>query len=128
MAISTRQELIDYCLRRLGFPVIEINVDEGQISDRVYDDLQLWQEYHFDGTERVYIKRQLTGSELNIQTSVANNFTVGEKVTGATSGASAQIDSVSSNFQFIVDDIKGGDLLPKLLQGTQVNIIISKHH
>lgn len=109
MAISTRQELIDYCLRRLGFPVIEINVDEGQISDRVDDALQLWQEYHFDGTERVYIKRQLTGSELNIQTSVANNFTVGEKVTGATSGASAQIDSVSSNFQFIVDDIKGGD-------------------
>lgn len=109
MAISTRQELIDYCLRRLGFPVIEINVDEGQISDRVDDALQLWQEYHFDGTERVYIKRQLTGSELNIQTSIANNFTVGEKVTGATSGASAQIDSVASNFQFIVDDIKGGD-------------------
>jgi len=109
MAISTRQELIDYCLRRLGFPVIEINVDDGQISDRIDDALQLWQEYHFDGTERVYIKHQLTGSQLNIQTSIANNFTVGEKVTGTSSGASAQIDSVSSNFQFVVDDIKGGD-------------------
>lgn len=109
MAISTRQQLIDYCLRRLGFPVIEINVDDGQISDRIDDALQLWQEYHFDGTERVYIKRQLTGSELNIQSSIANNFTVGEKLTGATSGATCQIDSVASNFQFIVDDIKGGD-------------------
>lgn len=107
MALSTRQELIDYCLRRLGFPVIEINVDEGQVSDRIDDALQLWQEYHFDGTERVYIKRQLTGSELNIQSSIANNFTVGEKLTGTTSGASCQIDSVASNFQFIVDDIKG---------------------
>jgi hypothetical protein len=111
MALSTRQELIDYCLRRLGFPVIEINVDDGQISDRIDDALQLWQEYHFDGTERVYIKRQLTGTELNIQNSVANNFTVGEKVTGSTSGASAKITSIASNFQFIVDDIKKGDFV-----------------
>lgn len=37
MALSTRQELIDYCLRRLGFPVIEINVDEDQVNDRIDD-------------------------------------------------------------------------------------------
>jgi len=119
MAISTRQGLIDYCLRRLGFPVIEINVDDGQISDRIDDALQLWQEYHFDGTERVYIKRQLTGSELNIQSSIANNFTVGETVTGATSGASAKIVSVASNFQFIVDNIKKDFTAGETITGDQ---------
>jgi hypothetical protein len=45
---STRQGLIDFCLRRLGEPVIEINVDEDQIEDKVDDALQLYQEYHDD--------------------------------------------------------------------------------
>ena len=55
MALSTRQGLIDYCLRRLGHPVIEINVDEDQISDRIDDAFQHWNEYHFDGVERSFI-------------------------------------------------------------------------
>jgi len=49
MTVASRQELIDYCLRRLGFPVIEINVDEDQIEDRIDDALQYFQEFHFDG-------------------------------------------------------------------------------
>ena len=53
-APSTRQTLIDFCLRRLGFPVIEINVDEDQIEDRLDDTLQLYQEYHLDATFRTY--------------------------------------------------------------------------
>ena len=56
MALSTRTELIDYCLRRLGEPVIEVNVDDDQTSDRIDDALQHWNEYHFDGTERTYVK------------------------------------------------------------------------
>ena len=60
MALSTRQELIDYCLRRLGFPVIEINIDEDQINDRIDDALQFWQEYHFDGVERALFKHKIT--------------------------------------------------------------------
>lgn len=94
MAISTRQGLIDYSLRRLGFPVIEINVDEDQISDRVDDALQMWQEYHFDGVERAYLKKKLSGSTLNLTTSVS--FTIGEKVTGETSGAKATVHKSST--------------------------------
>jgi len=94
MAITTRQGLIDYSLRRLGFPVIEINVDEDQISDRVDDALQMWQEYHFDGVERAYLKKKLSGSTLNLTTSVS--FTVGEKVTGGTSGAKATVHKDST--------------------------------
>ena len=56
---SSRAELKDYALRRLGHPVIEINVDDGQLSDRMDDALQFFQEYHFDGVERAYSLNQL---------------------------------------------------------------------
>ena len=46
MPITTRQQLKDYCLRRLGFPVIEINVDDDQVEDRVQDAVDFWNEYH----------------------------------------------------------------------------------
>jgi len=91
MALSTRQELIDYCLRRLGYPVIEINVDEDQVNDRIDDAIQLWQEYHFDGTERTYVQHRITGSTLNMQTASGGNFLNNDIVTGATSGATAQV-------------------------------------
>jgi hypothetical protein len=45
---SSRQELIDYCLRSLGAPVIEINVDDDQIQDRIDEAIQFYQEYHSD--------------------------------------------------------------------------------
>ena len=52
MAIDTRDKLIDYCKRRLGDPVIEINVDEDQVEDRIDEALQLYREYHSDGSYR----------------------------------------------------------------------------
>jgi hypothetical protein len=62
---STRQELIDYCLRRLGAPVLEINVDDDQIDDLVDDALQYFHERHFDGVERMYLKYQITQSDID---------------------------------------------------------------
>jgi hypothetical protein len=62
--ISGRQKLVDYCLRRLGAPVIEINVDGSQIEDRLDDALQLFSEFHFDGVERVFLKYQLTNEDI----------------------------------------------------------------
>ena len=50
---STRTQLKDYCLRKLGFPVIDINVDDDQLEDRIDDALQYFSNYHYDGTERV---------------------------------------------------------------------------
>lgn len=61
MAIPTsRQELKDYCLRRLGYPVVDINVDDEQVDDRIDDALKYYQDYHYDGTERIYLKHQIT--------------------------------------------------------------------
>ena len=62
---ATRQQFKDYCLRRLGHPVIEINVDDDQVEDRIDDSLQFFHDYHFDGTEKIYMKHQITQADLD---------------------------------------------------------------
>ena len=62
---ATRAEFKTYCLRKLGFPVIEINVDDDQVEDRIDDALSYFQDYHFDGTEKMYMKHQLTVADIN---------------------------------------------------------------
>ena len=57
---NSRQSLIDYCLRKLGAPVLEINVADEQIDDAVDDALQLFHERHFDGVVRTFLKYQIT--------------------------------------------------------------------
>jgi len=62
---TTRLQFIDYCKRRLGFPVIDINVDDDQVSDRVDDALQFFEDYHFDGVEKMYMKHQITQADID---------------------------------------------------------------
>jgi hypothetical protein len=62
---STRQGLIDYCLRQLGAPVLEINVDEDQIDDLVDDAIQYFNERHYDGVEKMYLKYKITEDDVN---------------------------------------------------------------
>lgn len=64
-AITTRSDFKDYCLRRLGAPVIEINIDDGQIEDRIDDALQYWQDYHFDGLQKVYYITLVTQNDID---------------------------------------------------------------
>lgn len=61
---SSRQGLIDYALRKLGSPVIEINVDDDQLEDRVDEALQFYQEYHSDAILKVYYKHQITAADI----------------------------------------------------------------
>jgi len=62
---TTREEFKTYCLRRLGWPVVEVNVDDLQMEDRVDDALRFWKEYHFDGTEMVYYSHKVTQPDLD---------------------------------------------------------------
>lgn len=62
---TTRALFKDYCLRRLGYPVIEINVDDDQVDDRIDDALQFFNDYHFDGCEKIYMKHQITADDIN---------------------------------------------------------------
>ena len=62
---STRQGLIDYCLRQLGAPVLEINVDDDQAEDRIDEALQYFAQYHYDGVERTYLKYKVTQADVD---------------------------------------------------------------
>ena len=70
--INTRAKFKDYCLRRLGWPVIDINVDDDQVQDRIDDALQYWQDYHFDGLQKVYWIKVLTQDDINNQSLTGN--------------------------------------------------------
>ena len=63
--ITSRTAFKDYCLRRLGFPVIEINVDDDQVEDRIDDALQYWQDYHFDGLQKIYYVKRVDQTDVN---------------------------------------------------------------
>jgi hypothetical protein len=105
--ITTRDGLKEYCLRRLGFPVIEINVDDDQVEDRVQDAIEHWQEYHFDGVERIWLKAQVLASTLEIQTAAAPQFVPGAIITGATSGATAEFYNATSDTTLVLKKVVG---------------------
>ncbi len=63
--ILTREDLKQYCLRRLGEPVIQINVDDDQLEDRIDDALQLYQDYHYDAMELFYWKHVITQTDID---------------------------------------------------------------
>ena len=60
---ENREELKDFCLRQLGSPVIQINVDDEQVNDAVELAFEYWNEFHFDGTERTYVKHQISAQD-----------------------------------------------------------------
>ena len=86
---TTRTTFKDYCKRKLGWPVVDLNLDDDQVEDCVDDALQFFQEYHFDATENIYLKHQITGSTVTLAGAPTGTFTDGEKITGGTSGVQA---------------------------------------
>jgi|TARA_R110000796_G_scaffold108603_2_gene219673 hypothetical protein len=67
MYSTSKEELIDYCLRALGHPVVEVNIDEEQLDDRIDEALQWFRENHPDGSKRYYLKHQLTQTDIDNQ-------------------------------------------------------------
>ena len=83
MAIpSTRATLKQYCLRNLGKPVIDINVDDDQVEDRIDEALQYFAQYHSDGIERMYLKYKVTADDVTRLTK-NKSYNVDEKGTVA---------------------------------------------
>ena len=94
---STREGFKDYCLRQLGAPVLEINVDDDQIDDLVDDALQFWQERHFDGTESQYLKYKITQDDIDRGKARVGNQGAG--ITTTTDSATITGSSVGFNFE-----------------------------
>lgn len=89
---STRQGLIDYCFRRLGAPVLEINVDDDQVDDLVDDAIQYFNERHFDGVERMYLKYEIQQADID------RGKATGTNGVGIVTTTASSIDSGSGSF------------------------------
>lgn len=106
MALPTnRQEFIQHCLRRLGEPVIRINVAPQQIEDRVDEAIAFWKDYHFDGTEKLFYKYQLTAAD------ITNEYiTMPEEISGIVrvlsfASAFASSGMFSAQYQFMLNNV-----------------------
>ncbi len=93
---TTRATFKDYCKRKLGWPVVELNIDDDQVEDCIDDSLQFYQEYHYDATENTFLKHQISGSTLKLAGAPTGTFTDGEKITGGTSGVQATVHAYHS--------------------------------
>ena len=103
---TTREQFKEWCLRKLGKPVIEINVDQDQVDDRVDEALSYYWDYHFDGTEKTYLKHQVTSDD-----KTNKYITVPENIIGVISifDLSTNIATSSGMFnvqyQFVLNNI-----------------------
>jgi len=80
MAIpNSRNTLKEYCLRNLGKPVIDINVDDDQVEDRIDEALQYFSQYHYNGVERMYLKYKVTQDDIDRMTTNKADVNVKEK-------------------------------------------------
>lgn len=100
---TNKTTLKDYCLRSLGFPVIDINVDDDQLDDRIDDALQMFRDYHYDGTETMYLVHKVTNADiLNKYITLCDNI-IGVARVFPFSGTS--ISSTSGSAEFNIFDI-----------------------
>lgn len=100
---TTRQELKDYALRQLGYPVLEINVADEQVDDALDDALQLFQERHFDGVERLYLKYKVTADDIARGRARGNQESLGIVTSTTSSGDFEE----NSNYLVVPDAVLG---------------------
>lgn len=125
---TSRSQLKDYCLRKLGFPVIDINVDDDQLEDRIDDALQKFRDYHYDGTEEIYLAHAVTAGD------VSNNYiTVADSIIGVSRVLPISSGSISSDSQqgFNIFDINYQIRLNdfyNLLSSSYTYYVIAREH
>ena len=103
---TSRATLIEYCKRRLGDPVIEINVDEDQLEDRVDEALQYYREFHSDATVRTYLKHQITAQDVtNEYITLANNIIFVSKMFPLQSSFQSSRNFFDIKYQMMLNDI-----------------------
>ena len=106
MAVTTRQGLIEYCLRSLGEPVVEINIDESQIDDRVDEAIEYFRQYHFDGIEKVYLKHKITQEDITNKYIIVPDLIYGvTRVFPVASGTSTSKSIFDLQYQLRLNDL-----------------------
>lgn len=129
--ITNRQEFTDYCLRRLGFPVIEINIDDDQIQDRIDDALLYWQDYHFDGLQKLYYVHKVTQEDIDNRyldvssiTDMSNNST---EIVGVTRIFPIQDSSASINMFDLRYQLRLNELYD-FTSASYINFTLTQQH
>ena len=103
---TSRTTLIDYCKRRLGEPVIEVNVDEDQVEDRVDEALQYYQEYHSDATFRTYVAKLVGDSDVsNEYVTVDSDVLFVTKLFQISSSFNSSFNFFDIKYQMMLNDI-----------------------
>lgn len=105
MSVDSRQGLIDYCLRSLGHPVVEINVDDDQVEDRIDEAFEFYREYHYDAVEKVYFKHQLTANNMSNHYVELNDAIVGVERVLPFSNKSTGINIFDIRYQILINDL-----------------------
>ena len=116
---NSRATLKDYCLRKLGYPVLEINVDDDQIDDLTDDAIQYFQERHFDGIERVFLKHKLTAADITTAKTTATTTSATTGISnGITSSGNADSFLETNNYLKLPDHVIGVEKVFKMDQNT----------
>ena len=113
---SSRAELKEYCLKQLGKPVLEINVDDDQIDNLIDDAIQYFHERHYDGIERVYLKHKITPTEKETIKQTGISTTQSATVVGAGLTSINYVEGV--NYLPLPDSIIGVNSVLKLNSST----------
>ena len=108
---TTRKEFKEWCLRKLGKPVIEINVDQDQADDRIDEALSYYWDYHFDGAEKTFLKHQITATDkangyIDVPENIigaVNIFSLGSNITASTGMFNVQYQFVLNNIHDFVN-------------------------
>lgn len=128
MAIPvTREEFKKYCLRKLGAPVIKINVDDDQLEDRIDEALKYYMDYHFDGSEKYYLKHQVTQTDKdNGYITVPDNIIGVIKVFNIGDPSMRASDMFSIRYQIALNDLyslTSVSMVPYYLTMTNLGVI-----
>ncbi len=108
---ASRSEFKDYILRKIGAPVIEINVSDEQVEDRIDEAISFWRDYHYDGSQMVYLKHELTQEEIDQgYIEIPENMLGVTRIFDLSSSISTGTGFFNVQYQFVlnnIDDITG---------------------
>jgi hypothetical protein len=103
---NSRDTLIDYCKRRLGDPVLEINVDEDQIEDRIDEAIQYYQEFHSDATIKTFLKHLVTATDVaNEYIPISSNVLTVTRLFPLSSSFNSSFNFFDIKYQMMLNDI-----------------------
>lgn len=114
---NSRQGLVDYCLRELGHPVLEINIDDDQLEDRIDEAFQFYREFHYDSVEMVYLAEKVIASNVTLSGN-ATTFLGSETIVGATSNARATVYQAENNTVLGIYDVTGTFTIGEVITGS----------